>query len=418
MLRGAMAGAALLLGGGRAVGALLPAARVSGERVGSRSKTRTEQHSAPRLPPGLRARARGGRASRAAAGAPAPGSPSAEAPANPRRLRGTCLDGQPGASKGPCEAAQGGGWSAVGTGRIRSGGWVCAHQMGTSALGSREAVPTDTLGEGKPLHTDKPWPWAGPRGWPHTASGRIPSSAAAGPLTPASPSIHRRPPSFATRALSPRGSRIQAQNQEGGGQAGVAPSPQPSWPHLVPHPRPATAASAPSRPAGRRGSKLAGGHWRGQGWAVKKQQTRRLQPVRSGRSGPAGGGPCWQEASSGATVASPPHCSRGVHTPGGSGWTWPSPCGPRHSGDGQGFLRAQDGRVGGGPIALHTQLGAQASADGKGAPPGPHSARHLWPGCCAASCRHTARADQAQDHPPTPGTHWVTSIGRFLGGPG
>lgn len=79
-------------------------------------EARTEQSSTqhPRAPPGLRARARSGRVSRAAAGAPAPRSPSAEAPADPRRLRGMSLDGQLGASKGPCRAAQGGGRSALG----------------------------------------------------------------------------------------------------------------------------------------------------------------------------------------------------------------------------------------------------------------------------------------------------------------
>ena len=140
---------------------------------------------------------------------------------------------------------------------------------------------------------------------------------------------------------------------------------------LTPHPLPATAASAPSRPAGRRGSKSAGRYWRGQGRAVRKQQSQHLQPVHSEQSAPVGGGPCWQEASSGATVASPPRCSHGVCTPGGSGWTRPSTFGPLHSGDRRGFLSTQDGWSGGRPVALHTRLGARTSADGKGAPPGP-----------------------------------------------
>lgn len=251
-------------------------------------------------------------------------------------------------------------------------------------------MPTDTLGEGEPLHIDEPWPWAGPRGWPHTASGRIPSSAAAGPLTPASPSIHRRPPSFATPALSPQGSRIQAQNQEGGGQAGVAPSPQPSWPHPVPHPRPATAASAPSRPARSRGSKLAGGCWRGQGWAVKKQQTRRLQPVRSGRSGPAGGGPCWQEASSRATAL--PTAAVGSTPQEGAGGPGPPPAGPATQETARASCVLRTAGSAGGPSPCTPSWGPKHLLRGRG----------LLQGLTGPDTCGQAAAQEAADTPPAP----------------
>lgn len=154
----------------------------------------------------------------------------------------------------------------------------------------------------------------------------------------------RSTPSLATPARSPRGGREHAQAREGGGQAGVAPSPQPSWPHQnltpdqPPPPRP------PADPQAGRGSKSTGGCPQGQGRAVRKQQSQRLQTVHSGRSAPADGDPPRQEASSGVTAASPPHCTCGVRTPGGSGRTWPSACGPLHPGHGQGFPRVQDGQ--------------------------------------------------------------------------
>lgn len=217
-------------------------------------------------------------------------------------------------------------------------------------LGGREVLPTDSLGEGEPLQVDQPWPWAGPRWWPRTAPGQIPSSAAAGPpyscqvgAPPPWPPRHGAPEAAANTHRPGRAGAKQvwppARSHPGPTRTSAPPTGlSPLTPDQPPPPRP------PADPQAGRGSKSTGGCPQGQGQAVRKQQSQRLQTVHSGQSAPADGDPPRQEASSGVTAASPPHCTCGVRTPGGSGRTWPSACGPLHPGHGQGFPRVQDGQ--------------------------------------------------------------------------
>ena len=221
--------------------------------------------------------------------------------------------------------------------------------MGTRVLGGREVLPTDSLGEGEPLQVDQPWP-----GLDHTSGLTQPlvSSPAQLPQTPL------QMPGGSTPPRPPRhGVPEAAANTHRTGRAGA----KQVWPPAHSHPGPPRTSTPPTGlspltpdqpppprppadPQARRGSKSTGGYPQGQGRAVRKEQSQRLQAVHSGRSAPVDGDPPRQEASTGVTAASPPHCTCGVRTPGGSGRTWPSACGPLHPGHGQGFPRVQNGQ--------------------------------------------------------------------------